>query len=92
MRLISVFCGKTAVGWYNLANEAWAHGEYGDTDTMEQINRIVQGVKDGVIPLPEETKQQLLASFDYDEETGRKPAGSNICLRYTKKTGRPTMA
>lgn len=62
----------------SLANEAWAHGEYGDTDTMEQINRIVQCVKDGVIPLPEEKKQQLLASFDYDEETGREMLKAHI--------------
>ena len=62
----------------SLANEAWANGEYGDTDTMEQINRIVQCVKDGVIPLPEEAKQQLLASFDYDEETGKEMLKANI--------------
>ena len=62
----------------SLAHEAWANGVYGDTDTMEQINRIVQCVKDGAIPMPEEAKQQLLASFDYDEETGKEMLKANI--------------
>ena len=50
----------------SLANEAWANGEYGETDTMEQINRTVQCIKEGKLPLPEEVRQQILDAFDYD--------------------------
>lgn len=62
----------------SLANEAWANGEYGETDTMEQINRMVQCIKDGSLELPEPAKQQILESFDYDEETGREKLKGNI--------------
>lgn len=62
----------------SLANEAWAKGEYGQTDTMEQIHRIVQCIKDGTLELPEPAKQQILSSFDYDEETGAERLKANI--------------
>lgn len=62
----------------SLANEAWARGEYGETDTMEQINRIVECIKQGIIELSESEKQQILDSFDYDEEKGKEMLKANI--------------
>ncbi|MCI5529925.1 MAG: prolyl oligopeptidase family serine peptidase [Blautia sp.] len=62
----------------SLANEAWANGEYGETDTMEQINRTVQCIKEGKLPLPEEVRQQILDAFDYDEEKGKEALKQNI--------------
>ncbi len=62
----------------SLANEAWARGEYGETDTMEQINRIVECIKQGIIELSEPEKQKILDSFDYDEEKGKEMLKANI--------------
>ncbi|MDO4340743.1 MAG: alpha/beta hydrolase [Eubacteriales bacterium] len=62
----------------SLANEAWANGEYGETDTMEQIYRTVQCIKEGKLPLPEEVRQQILEDFDYDEEKGKEALKQNI--------------
>lgn len=62
----------------SLANEAWAKGEYGDTDTMEQINRMIECIKQGTLDIPGPEKQQILDSFDYDEEKGKEMLKANI--------------
>lgn len=45
---------------------------------MEQINRTVQCIKEGKLPLPEEVRQQILDAFDYDEEKGKEALKQNI--------------
>ncbi|MDO5423731.1 MAG: alpha/beta hydrolase [Eubacteriales bacterium] len=62
----------------SLANEAWANGEYGIADTMQQTANLVQAVKDGSFFLPEPGRQQVLDSFDYDEEAGKELLKGNI--------------
>lgn len=55
----------------SLANEAWAAGEFGTPYTMEQIFNIIENVKNGTLPIPEEEKELLLSQFDYSGEDGK---------------------
>ena len=48
----------------SVATEDWAQGRFGEPYTMEQIFAIVKAAKEGRIPLPEQTKEQLLSAFD----------------------------
>ena len=48
----------------SVATDDWAQGRFGEPYTLEQIFAIVNAVKEDRIPLPEETKKQVLASFD----------------------------
>lgn len=51
----------------SLANEEWASGNYGEPYTMEQIMNLVDAVKEGKVPVPEEIKAGLLEMFDHPE-------------------------
>ncbi|MGI6057595.1 MAG: alpha/beta hydrolase [Bilifractor sp.] len=63
----------------SLANEAWARGEYGDTDTMEQIHRMVECIiRKGDLKIPELQKKQILADFACNEERDREMLKANI--------------
>lgn len=62
----------------SLANEAWARGDYGKTDTMRQTSGVVKAIKNGELAIPEPGRRQILDAFDYNEETGRVLLKGNI--------------
>ena len=62
----------------SLANEAWAKGGYGDTDTMEQTNRTLRCIRQGSLEISEPEKQQLLDAYEYDEEKENERRKGNI--------------
>ena len=62
----------------SLANEAWANGEYGQTDTLEQIHMAIAEIKKGAVTVPEQVKQQLLDSYECDEKTAAERLKQNI--------------
>lgn len=63
----------------SLANEAWARAEYGSSaDTMEQVSRMLECVRQGALELPEPVKLLLMDSLGYDEEKGQEMLKSNI--------------
>lgn len=48
----------------SLANETWAREEFGGTDTLEQVGRIIRLIQEGSLEVPEMLKRQLLDSYD----------------------------
>ena len=52
----------------SLANDIWANGEFGEPYTLEQVFKLVELVKSGLIPSTDEEKNALLEAFDYSEE------------------------
>ena len=53
----------------SLADERWASHQYGDSHCANQLGFLVGAVKTGKLPLPEETKNGLLALASM-EDTG----------------------
>jgi len=49
----------------SLADEKWASGEYGEPYTMEQSFAVIEAVKNGSLPMPEDAKRELMAQFDF---------------------------
>lgn len=62
----------------SLANEAWARGDYGKTDTMRQTSGVVKAIKNGELAIPESGRQKILDAFDYNEQSGRELLRGNI--------------
>ncbi len=57
----------------SLSNEEWETGDLGYPYTMEQTCNLLNAVKSGALPLPEEAKQQLLDAFAYMEPDNYDP-------------------
>ncbi len=53
----------------SLADDVWASGEFGEPYTMEQVFKLVEQVKSGAIPCPEEGKKALLDAFDFSSKS-----------------------
>lgn len=47
----------------SLANDDWKEGRYGEPYTMEQTMNLVQAVRDGKVPMPEDAKEAFLKNF-----------------------------
>lgn len=57
----------------SLADEIWASGQFGEPYTMAQTIAVVEAVKSGTIPVPEDVKAMLLAQFDFTDENREVP-------------------
>lgn len=52
----------------SLADEDWGYGRLGEPYTLAQIFALIEAVKSGQLPMPEEAKEMLLKSFDFSEK------------------------
>ena len=52
----------------SLADETWAACQFGEPYTMAQTFGIIEAIKNGTLPVPEEAKKMLLSQFDFTDE------------------------
>ena len=62
------------------ATEAWARGEFGEPYTMEQTRAVVEALKRGKIPMPEEEKQQVISGFENRYEERKESAVPEVTV------------
>ena len=52
----------------SLADKTWTTFQFGEPYTMAQTFGIIEAIKNGTLPVPEEAKEMLLSQFEFTDE------------------------